>query len=49
MLLHDGTVLSRPSFDAALEALVDPAEARSVRLAKVISRSDLDVARVPTT
>ena len=34
MVLHDGAVLSFPSYDAALEALVDPARAGEVRLAK---------------
>jgi ATPase subunit of ABC transporter with duplicated ATPase domains len=34
MVLHDGAVLSFPSYDAALEALVDPARAAEVRLAK---------------
>ncbi len=36
MLLHDGTVLSLPSYDTALEALVDPDRAAEVRLAKVL-------------
>jgi ATPase subunit of ABC transporter with duplicated ATPase domains len=36
MVLHDGTVLSLPSYDAALEALVDPDQAPGVRLAKVL-------------
>lgn len=34
MVLHDGGVLSFPSYDAALEALLDPARAPEVRLAK---------------
>jgi ATPase subunit of ABC transporter with duplicated ATPase domains len=34
MVLHDGGVLAFPSYDAALEALVDPARAAEVRLAK---------------
>jgi ATPase subunit of ABC transporter with duplicated ATPase domains len=36
MVLHDGTVLALPSYDAALEALLDPAHAADVRLAKVL-------------
>ena len=38
MLLHDGTVLSLPSYDTALEALVQPDRAAEVRLAKVLER-----------
>ena len=38
MLLHDGAVLSLPSYDTALEALVDPDRAGEVRLAKVLER-----------
>jgi ATPase subunit of ABC transporter with duplicated ATPase domains len=34
MVLHDGTVLSLPSYESALEALIDPARAADVRLAK---------------
>jgi ATPase subunit of ABC transporter with duplicated ATPase domains len=34
MVLHDGTVLSLPSYESALEALIDPAHAADVRLAK---------------
>ena len=34
MVLHDGGVLSFPSYDPALEALLDPARASEVRLAK---------------
>ena len=34
MVLHDGTVLSLPSYESALEALIDPAHAAQVRLAK---------------
>jgi ATPase subunit of ABC transporter with duplicated ATPase domains len=37
MLLHDGTVLSLPSYDAALEALIDPDRAAEVALAKVLA------------
>ena len=36
MLLHDGTVLSLPSYESALEALIDPAHATDVRLAKAL-------------
>ena len=36
MVLHDGSVLSLPSYDAALEALLDPQKAGEVRLAKVL-------------
>ena len=38
MLLHDGTVLSLPSYDTALEALVEPDRAGEVRLAKVLEQ-----------
>jgi ATPase subunit of ABC transporter with duplicated ATPase domains len=34
MVLHDGMVLSLPSYESALEALTDPAHAADVRLAK---------------
>ena len=34
MVLHDGTVLSLPSYESALEALIDPLHAAEVRLAK---------------
>jgi ATPase subunit of ABC transporter with duplicated ATPase domains len=34
MVLHDGTVLSLPSYESALEALIDPEHAANVRLAK---------------
>jgi hypothetical protein len=34
MVLHDGAVLSMPSYDSALEALIDPDRASEVRLAK---------------
>jgi ATPase subunit of ABC transporter with duplicated ATPase domains len=37
MVLHDGTVLSLPSFDTALEALLDPEGAAGLRLAKALS------------
>jgi ATPase subunit of ABC transporter with duplicated ATPase domains len=36
MLLHDATVLSLPSYEVALEALIDPDGAAEVRLAKVL-------------
>jgi ATPase subunit of ABC transporter with duplicated ATPase domains len=36
MVLHDGTVLMLPTYDSALEALVDPAAATEVRLAKIL-------------
>jgi ATPase subunit of ABC transporter with duplicated ATPase domains len=36
MVLHDGSVLSFPSYDSALEALLDPAHAGDVRLAKLL-------------
>jgi ATPase subunit of ABC transporter with duplicated ATPase domains len=36
MILHDGTVLSLPSYEVALEALMEPGAASQVRLAKVI-------------
>ncbi len=36
MVLHDGAVLSLPSYDSALEALIDPGRANQVRLAKVL-------------
>jgi ATPase subunit of ABC transporter with duplicated ATPase domains len=36
MVLHDGSVLSLPSYDSALAAILDPTHAREVRLAKVI-------------
>jgi len=37
MVLHDGTVLSLPDYDSALEALIDPAGAADVRLAKILA------------
>jgi ATPase subunit of ABC transporter with duplicated ATPase domains len=36
MVLHDGTVLSLPDYESALEALMAPARAADVRLAKVL-------------
>jgi ATPase subunit of ABC transporter with duplicated ATPase domains len=36
MVLHDGTVLALPDFESALEALLEPARAADVRLAKVL-------------
>jgi ATPase subunit of ABC transporter with duplicated ATPase domains len=36
MVLHDGSVLSFPAYEPALEALVDPARATDVRLAKLL-------------
>jgi ATPase subunit of ABC transporter with duplicated ATPase domains len=36
MVLHDGAVLSFPSYDSALEALLDPDRAGDVRLAKAL-------------
>jgi ATPase subunit of ABC transporter with duplicated ATPase domains len=36
MVLHDGSVLSFPSYDSALQALLDPAHAPEVRLAKLL-------------
>jgi ATPase subunit of ABC transporter with duplicated ATPase domains len=36
MVLHDGSVLSLPAYEAALEALLDPEGAPEVRLAKVL-------------
>jgi ATPase subunit of ABC transporter with duplicated ATPase domains len=36
MVLHDGSVLAYPSYDAALEGLLDPARAPDVRLAKLL-------------
>jgi ATPase subunit of ABC transporter with duplicated ATPase domains len=36
MILHDGTVLSLPTYESALEALMEPAAACEVRLAKVL-------------
>jgi ATPase subunit of ABC transporter with duplicated ATPase domains len=36
MVLHDGSVVSFPSYQSALEALLDPARAPEVRLAKLL-------------
>jgi ATPase subunit of ABC transporter with duplicated ATPase domains len=36
MVMRDGTVLSLPSYDSALQALIDPERAGDVRLAKVL-------------
>ena len=36
MVLHDGTVLGLPDYDAAVEAVTAPDQARRVRLAKVL-------------
>jgi ATPase subunit of ABC transporter with duplicated ATPase domains len=36
MVLHDGGVLSFPSYDSALEALLDPPRVSEVRLAKLL-------------
>ena len=36
MVLHDGAVLSLPSYEAALEALIDPAGAARIPLVKVL-------------
>ena len=38
MVLHDGTVLSLEQYDAAVDALTNPARAAGVRLAKPLSR-----------
>jgi ATPase subunit of ABC transporter with duplicated ATPase domains len=38
MVLHDGTLVGLPSYDSALEALVVPANAVRVRLAKVLGQ-----------
>ncbi|HLY50897.1 MAG TPA: ATP-binding cassette domain-containing protein [Solirubrobacteraceae bacterium] len=45
MLLHDGTVLALPTYDSALEALMNPEAAAEVRLAKMISRGAGNAAR----
>ncbi len=36
MVLHDGTVLSLPSYESALQALIDPADAADLRLVKLL-------------
>jgi ATPase subunit of ABC transporter with duplicated ATPase domains len=36
MVLHDGSVLSYPSYESALQGLVDPVNAPDVRLAKLL-------------
>jgi ATPase subunit of ABC transporter with duplicated ATPase domains len=36
MVLHDGSVLAYPSYEAALEGVLDPERAADVRLAKVL-------------
>jgi ATPase subunit of ABC transporter with duplicated ATPase domains len=36
MVLHDGTVLSLPSYESAHEALIDPIAAPGMRLAKAL-------------
>jgi ATPase subunit of ABC transporter with duplicated ATPase domains len=36
MVMHDGTVLALPSYESALEALIEPGQAKDVRLAKVL-------------
>ena len=37
MVLHDGTVLSLPTYDSALQALINPTRATEVRLAKPLA------------
>jgi ATPase subunit of ABC transporter with duplicated ATPase domains len=36
MVMHDGSVLSLPSYDSASEALLDPGAAHDMRLAKLL-------------
>jgi ATPase subunit of ABC transporter with duplicated ATPase domains len=36
MILHDGSVLAYPSYESALQGLLDPARAADVRLAKLL-------------
>jgi ATPase subunit of ABC transporter with duplicated ATPase domains len=36
MVLHDGSVLSYPSYESALQGLIDPVNAPDVRLAKLL-------------
>jgi hypothetical protein len=47
MVLHDGTVLLLPSYDAALQALISPDRAPEVRLAKTLSGNGLNRTRTP--
>jgi ATPase subunit of ABC transporter with duplicated ATPase domains len=49
MVLHDGTVLSLPSYDAALEALIEPETAPEVRLAKVLGEHGPTRPRAPAS
>jgi ATPase subunit of ABC transporter with duplicated ATPase domains len=37
MILHDGTVLALPDYDSALQALMQPESAGSVRLARTLT------------
>jgi hypothetical protein len=37
MVLHDGTMLALPEYEAALEALLEPEHAAEVRLAKPLT------------
>jgi ATPase subunit of ABC transporter with duplicated ATPase domains len=48
MIMHGGTVLSLPTYDAALEGLTDPPAAPSVRLAKVLGAEGLQRPRMRT-
>jgi ATPase subunit of ABC transporter with duplicated ATPase domains len=48
MVLHDGAVLSLPSYDTALEALIDPDGAPRVRLANPLGVRGRPGAEVPT-
>jgi ATPase subunit of ABC transporter with duplicated ATPase domains len=36
MVLHDGSTLALPTYDSALEAVLEPAGAADVRLAKIL-------------
>ena len=36
MVLHDGSVLALPSYDSALDALIDPTDAAQMPLVKVL-------------
>jgi ATPase subunit of ABC transporter with duplicated ATPase domains len=47
MVLHDGTVLLLPAYDAALQALISPSAAREVRLAKPLSENGRTRAQTP--